>query len=756
VTRPSLALMSPLAALVCVFIVGGAWLWGPSDSESGLLDQGGAAEVEQADPESAQAPVPPKAETPTTRSEAVADDPAPTVGPIGEGAVISGSVHDENAVAQVGAELRLLRVVREQADWAEFPWVASEAAHPPDAEYKFTQLERGKEYAVVASAGTRWVASRPTLAPARVELSFPERFLVQATIRNLAGKVVEGARLSLVPIDGPGPQLGAASSQSNAAGEVKLEVQAGRFGLAVHHASGQLVRKELIEITGPTQLGDLVLAAGGEVLLHVRQYGANSPMDDARIRRQIVAHKPVLGDPDWKTVLAMPGGPGASDFVYDTEARAYRLASAAPGKHAFTVGAPNYTSRSVKVVVRAGETTEETVALHPSSRLLVRLIDSQGEPVVGQHLRFKAAIRDRSFRSGDPKTDEKGEVLFWGLQPRDYFVFQDNEDGRPLQVNRVTVKVGENEVEIVSARVEGVMIRLARGNEPMQGATVMVSLMEQGAEPTKNDRFLGFVPGQHKTDAEGLVTLPPIAPGDYSLAIQVEGGGIWARRCTVTHSAQLVEIDCPTRTVFGRIVPASEGVRVGLFQVSGDTASFGDLVRSNARSWFINAPHDSQVRVVNSMTWLAGVHTKTDAEGEFVFRDIGEGQFFLMAIADDGRASSVETLQIADLDPDEVVLAIADCATIRVETTNLQTALATTGERSISASIWRPGGELPLMLKTLKEGAILFEYLQPGELTVEIRYYDAEKREKVVLQSLQVTVERGKTEVVRWDGASAR
>lgn len=753
--------LSRLAALVALLLAGVVVVWfGLASHETTAPETGAEAEPARAVADattSEELPAAREAVAPEAAASGLntAEDEAPsTAAPAGP--KVAGIVLDAHGDPLPGAIVRVLQVVDGAPRWADAQYAEAHPVDPKTATFELRPDTPGQACAIVASHGSGIAFKAPVIAPAYVELRMPPAFEVRARIVDEGAQPLEGARLVLADTERPWAAQAPASGAADADGQVVVQVPAGRYGIAVRHEVGRLVRALPFRIDADTDLGELVVGRGATIEVRVISDFTQQPLDDASVRL-VQAHD--RENESWRARLAEGGGPLAVRAEPTGVAGTFRFTGLRPGEHTVFADADGHAPQEQGSTVVAGDTVRMTIALASAGELIVTVVDEDGVPVTGFPLRLFA----RSLRRNgvENRTDGQGFARFFRLQAGDHeLCWSDGE--RNLLLATLRLRAERNERKIVSRPLEGVVIRAHRNGEPVAGLNLRLfqidatALAEAG--PSEGRRA---TPGL-KTDAAGRAALPPMQVGDYRVSAWTDEGRVWQTPVSLYRAGQLVDLDCGGVTVSGRVVPDGAHAEVRV-KFSTGASQFGSAQPGLWRADLLQAEggrEHGEFGFHMDGTMISSERVTADENGAFVLEGCPPGSYALIAIAEDGRCSAIEQLRVDEAGRDGVRLELFAPATLRFQVSRLAEALPGEPREKATVRVYASEGGLPLARKPFNDGVCELSHFAAGRYRVVIEASwmrgIGERGGKKTLDEFEVDLTTGETMEIAWDGSAHR
>ncbi|MBC8328733.1 MAG: carboxypeptidase regulatory-like domain-containing protein [Planctomycetes bacterium] len=582
---------------------------------------------------------------------------------LGTGGKVTGRIVDA-----AGRPLAEARVALAPADgFAAFRWrkdtVIKEGVQVgADGRFELSGLPpAGRTRVMAAAQGFALGRSAAVYDGAEIELALTLTRALEGRVVDSAGRPVAAAAVRLEPLSPPsGPMMFRSdSATSGADGTFRIdEITAGDYALIAQAPAGE-ARREPITIGERNEPVELRLSGGDALIVSVKDVGG-VPVRNAEVRLEAASGDEVLSDDvrgdcggGGRRVRMVRSGGGGGGFKGRTDANGeIRFLGLKTGPYQVEVDAERFAAAK-KPVQRSGEDGQRTeVVLHPASSLIVRVIDTIGNPVAGAQLELRAADPASGFGARSERADDWGIAVWDELEPGDYAVHQGADDsmmtfssggdnvgisfgGAGSQVSDapslvIELSPGESADEkLVIASKALLKVRVTRFGDPVAGATV--SLGQPGGDGL--GLFGGFGGGDKsaKTDGDGWASLPPCDTGSYQLSAQATPQSPATRKeITLGSGPQEAGVALASGEISG-VVLGPEGpvanARVHLARGAGADggAQHGVMMMSVA----IGSDGDAEP-AIETLDFSPGQTTvNTAADGSFRFRDVPGGIWHL-------------------------------------------------------------------------------------------------------------------------------
>lgn len=288
----------------------------------------------------------------------------------------------------------------------------------------------------------------------------------------------------------------------------------------------------------------------------------------------------------------------------------------------------------------AGEVVDLGIlTLTSGDRLVGRVLDPEGKPVVGAVVRLSdsgSSMMRGSTISRKAKTDENGDYLIDGLPTGKYRVRAQSsgflaDEVNPLSVSGTGRKVEANFRLSEGRVIEGTVVDL--DGQPIEGAWVAPQMrfdnMDMGfdlddfefgeGDESQENANPGW-PGSVLTDAQGRFKLGGLEELDVSLVIGADGYSI--SRTAVPNIGEEVLVRLKPRL----------SLSGNLALVNGDPAADVEVVLKPSSTDGMDF----------SFAMFDGHKVKTEANGDFTFKNLSAGSFTLSAYKTDAQLDETE------------------------------------------------------------------------------------------------------------------
>jgi protocatechuate 3,4-dioxygenase beta subunit len=327
-------------------------------------------------------------------------------------------------------------------------------------------------------------------------------------------------------------------------------------------------------------------------------------------------------------MLDLGGRPLATTDRVETSAvdGSFRFGELAPGRVSLTVTHPGLGSQAV-----VGDASREEgappliVRLSAQARIVGRVLDPEGRPVPGAAVRALPSFIQSLWQ--DATTDEDGRFAFESLAPgsvRVVWVPHRPEWGRVLS-RTVELKAGEQTT--VDLRAEKAAATLTGEVRDAEGpvAKAAIGLFPVDAEPGTNQ-------GQWATaDDEGRFRVRVPRPGRYVLTANDPR---YRRQASVA-------LDLPAAGELRQDLRIADGTISGRV-----TDAAGEPLVGAAVLLFRGSPTD-RPSAEGILVGMAG-NAEADAEGRFVIRGVGPGDYYLRSLQTGRGTTLIEGLRLGE------------------------------------------------------------------------------------------------------------
>ncbi len=356
---------------------------------------------------------------------------------------------------------------------------------------------------------------------------------------------------------------------------------------------------EIVQGAGPIRQLDLVLRRPATITGRVVAGG--TPVANARIGMLYRRAEGLGGALD----------PFALDGLATTDAQGtFTLTQLAPGSARVLVQADAFAlAESRELRLGDGQQLRDlTIDLAPSARATARVVDTDGEPLVGVML----ALVGGSMREVRARTDAQGSATFSQLPPGELTLIADAPGFRQERVALTAVAAEPVEVDVVMERAAGLFGRVVTPEgQPPSSATVIVQ---------DGERFVRAI----TTDAQGNFQWDPQGPGSFTLSAQAPTHGPSPTSPATPGSAVTLTL-APGGRILGRVVD-ERGQPLAAYSLNVE-----DL-RVEGRGMFGPRAHPAQ--------------QITRADGAFTMGPLRPGTYYLRAAPDSMAPASSGPIEV--------------------------------------------------------------------------------------------------------------
>ena len=265
----------------------------------------------------------------------------------------------------------------------------------------------------------------------------------------------------------------------------------------------------------------------------VQVFFGNTPKGSLLIRKVCSVNPSVtLQDAEFKVTYADGSVIGESNGIYRSDENGeVRIDGLIPGKSVVVTEtrAPDgylIDTQSQTIVIQAGKTVSVTMKNQPKGQLVLQKRDSvTGQPLAGAEFRITTAAgcevglngvigTSTLTQNGLFTTDSNGEIRISNLAPGTYVLTETRApDGYLMDSPSTNVVIGANgdtqTVVVTNTPLGGLLIKKMDSvtKAPLSDVTVKVTRPDGSVVGTSN--------GEYRTDEQGFISIPDLAPGAY-------------------------------------------------------------------------------------------------------------------------------------------------------------------------------------------------------------------------------------------------
>ena len=405
-----------------------------------------------------------------------------------------------------------------------------------DGWYRVTELEPAPGYTIKEPATQEFYIAGGASKSVTFE-NVPKNAIVVEKYDSVTGEALEGATFQLRYFGGT----------SGTGGTVIGQKVTGSNGMAIW--TGLEPGTYLVEEVDPAdgysiiQTSETVyLADSGEQSVVTVRF-ANMPDGNLLIRKVCSVNPSItLPDAEFKVTYADGTLIGGSNGVYRTDENGEILISGLqPGKSVVvteTAAPPGYIidTQSQTIQIQGGRTVNLTFKNDPKGELIIQKRDSvTGDPLPGAQFRVTTAagcevgldgvIGDSTLtQNGIFTSDSSGEIRISNLAPGAYVITEiKSPDGYEIDTPSTNVVIGDGgdtqTVVITNTPRGGLLIKKMDSvtKEPLSDVIFKIT--------TANGTVVGTSNGEFRTDSNGYISIPDLAPGTYLVQeVQAKAG----------------------------------------------------------------------------------------------------------------------------------------------------------------------------------------------------------------------------------------
>jgi hypothetical protein len=646
---------------------------------------------------------------------------------------LNGSVETLGREPVSGARILCLREEREKAEWAYFKFKGVATTSDDSGEFAVDGLVAGVPHSLLSVEGCRWALLPGLIPPCRVWVQMP---VVAPVTGTVVGSAVEAnaLRLELINMDVPKGIDAASSTKLDSSGRFSVMAMPGRFKLRIVSKESLLLLERTIEVgPGGLDLGELALEPSGALRIVVLPGAPAETLDSYAFHLISPVRTPLRR-------VSNIGNESAAE--QGNEANVYTQLS--PGTYTLRVFANEFHEAHVEVMIEAGVEYVARVELVPRCSVEIQVVDLEQHPVSGVtiFLRKPGIIEHRE--PDKARTNQDGVATLTGVIPGVYEVVAILDFGK-ISIGNIDVSRLHTQEKLELSLLEDLTLVVVDRDGPVVGGWVSVFFV--GESEVGVDKWYGQVLSREELGPDGAIHLEGIPRGAYLARARQMDGRMWEERIEFSFSGQVVTLVQPSHRISGSVIPVRGTASVRLLWVKWVQGNFSERV---ARDLLLNSDY-SKDWVFDYLNggWTGGRPASVSESGKFAFEGLGPGDYFLIAIDEEGWSSVMSRVSIATADVSGVQLELQEKATLVVSPGNIDTLLVSEGLESVSIEVWE--GDRFLVHKWLGDKAITLTHLPAGMIEVRVTgWEDVSAGYSRQLFRAELQLSPGMTEKFEW------
>lgn len=622
---------------------------------------------------------------------------------------LNGSVETLGREPVSGARILCLREKHEMANWAYFEYTGAATTSDDSGEFSFDGLVAGVPHSLLSVDGCRWALLPGSIPPCRVRVQMP-------VVAPVTGAVVGGAveanalRLELINMDVPIGIDAASYAQPDPFGRFSMMAMPGRFKLRVVTKESLLLLERTIDVgPGGLDLGEFALEPTGAMRVVVLPGAPAETLDSYAFHLISPVRTPVRRVSNIGKESDAEQGDGANVFT-----------QLSPGTYTLRVFANDFHEARVEISVEAGVECEARVELAPRCSVEIQIVDLEEQPVSGVTIFLREPGIFVHREPNTARTNQDGIATLTSVIPGVYEVVAILDCGK-ITIGNIEVSRIHTQEKLELSLLKDLTLAVVDREGPVVGGQVSVFLV--GESEVGVDEWNGLVLSSQELGPEGTTHIEGIPSGAYLARVRRMDGRMWEEPFEFSFNGQMVTLVQPSHRISGSVIPVRGSASVRLLWLKWPLSNDGNIAERVARDSLLNSDY-SKDWVIDYLNggWYGGRLASVSESGKFAFEGLGPGDYFLIAIDEEGWSSVVRRVSIASADVSGVQLELQEKATLVVSPGNIDALLVSEGLESVRIEVWK--GDRFLVHKRLGDQAITLTHLPAGIVEVRVTGWD--------------------------------
>jgi RNA polymerase sigma factor (sigma-70 family) len=640
-------------------------------------------------------------------------------------------------------------------------WTGFQGHTDENGEYIVSGISEDVKASIRAIHEYSWNDADGQKAGSSVTIKLPVTHKVTGRFVFSDGGSAQGAKITLIHVDLP-HQNSDYSADLDEEGGFTTYLPTGDYGIEVTHQQGSWQPKDPLIVEASLDLGEVLIPKGPELRLDFVDAETSTPIEGVIVKFPHAAGGRRYPKANlWKKVLASL----RSNFDGFQEVASQVICTHLfPGVHTLEIEAPGYSKVTQTVELFEGRATHQTIVLHASAELELRVVDSTGQPVAGARMElvpesFFELLRQRKPGEAYPRppsqnmfgnvTDDEGLVTIEKLSPGLWHIGVDPHARAGFPFSQIEIKRGENQQTVVYPQPVEVTVDITANGVPIPGAKL--NLLRLDPNPSK--QFSG-IRHSETTTHDGPTQLKPVQAGLYRIKVSAEGYLPIQEDVDIQGSMHRLAYDLAGPVVSGRVNGGTADAEVILYQFFGEQEDLEENHKWLLKNFELG--RGSNMSVYTRKGRFS--HQKVNTNGEFALHCLEPGTYSIFARSTDRIACQPIQIDVPESGINGLEFVLKPSATVILQVTGMREFLKTYPGAYFIPEVVNGNVSVRSDFFIMEDGEYTFRQVPVANVYLEMDFLftNPETSQLSVGQGPKLSVQATAGEIIRLDWDASR